>query len=121
VTLREYVNEGRFQDWIALCFFAGWAVSLLLFALLWAWIGPVAALVCILLVPGVYNFAPRLMRLKRCPRCRQRLGELAEVAVFARGGFRWGPPAEVARRRLEHLGKCPSCGLRMDETIDTPL
>jgi uncharacterized membrane protein len=120
MTLRQYLDQGQFQDWVWLTYPIGLVICALVFTPLLPWIGPTGVLVGVALSsPVAYTYAPRLLRLRRCPRCLQRLGELADMAVFARGNLRWGPRADVARRRLERLGKCPHCRLRLDDEIDT--
>ena len=51
----------------------------------------------------------------RCPRCLGRLGRLASEAAAVRSA----KGAAAHRRKLEELGGCPSCGLRLDEEIGT--
>lgn len=51
----------------------------------------------------------------RCPRCLGRLGRLATEAAAARSA----KDAAAHRRKLEELGGCPNCGLRLDEEIGT--
>ena len=49
-----------------------------------------------------------------CSRCPGRLGRLAPEAAAVRSAN-----AAARRRKLEELGGCPSCGLRLEEEIRT--
>jgi hypothetical protein len=118
MTLRQYLGRPGIHDryWLVLPCALIW-MGALLFLLQSA--PGIAAMVCVLSVPLMYIYAPRLFRLVRCPRCHKRLGELAYVAVMGSGPqLRWGPRIEKAARRAERLGKCPHCRLRLDEDIE---
>jgi hypothetical protein len=51
----------------------------------------------------------------RCPRCHGRLGRLASEAAAVRSA----KGAAAHRRKLEELGGCPNCGLRLDEESES--
>jgi len=118
MTLREYLGRPGLQDryWLVFPFTFMWMGGLMF--LLRSSPG-IAAALCLLSMPLMWIYAPQLFRLVRCPRCRGRLGELAYVAIMSRGPqTRWGPPIAKVARRAERLGKCPNCGLRLDEDIE---
>jgi hypothetical protein len=118
MTLREYLADPKYQAlyWllsIGSVVGVGGAIYLL---------APVGgALVAMLGVPSLlllFLLGPHLFRLVRCPRCSAHLGALAYWAIMtnAQGGrFRQVRP--IALREIERLGKCPNCGLRLDEEI----
>jgi hypothetical protein len=118
MTLRQYLGRAGLHDryWVVLPRALIW-IGALLFLLRSA--PGIAAMVCVPSVLLMYIYTPQLFRLVRCPRCHGRLGELAYVAIMSSGPqLRWGPPIEKAARRAERLGKCPKCGLRLDEDIE---
>lgn len=49
----------------------------------------------------------------RCPRCNAKLARLAVEAAAVRSA----KDAEAHRRKLEEIGGCPNCGLRLDDEI----
>jgi DNA-directed RNA polymerase subunit RPC12/RpoP len=119
MTLREYLADAKYQTWywllnVSYVVVVGAAIYLL---------APVigGTLVAVLGVPSMmlmFLFGPRLFRLIRCPRCSARLGALGYWAVMTRAqGARFQPIRDIALRQIESLGKCPNCGLRLDEEI----
>jgi hypothetical protein len=121
MTLRQYLADSKYQTWFWLssfCYPIGIGAAIYLLA-------PVigGALVVVLGVPSLmvmFLLGPNLFRLIRCPRCSARLGALGYWAVMTAsqgegGRFRLVRP--LALKQIEQLGKCPSCGLRLDEEI----
>jgi hypothetical protein len=117
MTLRQYLGRPGFHDRYFLLVLCAWICLGALIFLLRSTPGVAAMLV----LPSsllAYMYTPQLFRLVRCPRCHRRLSELAYVAIIGSGPqLRWGPRIEKAARRAERLGKCPNCGLRLDEEI----
>jgi DNA-directed RNA polymerase subunit RPC12/RpoP len=119
MTLREYLADAKYQTWywllsVSYVISVGAAIYLL---------APIigGALVAVLGVPSMmlmFLFGPQLFRLIRCPRCSARLGKLGYWAVTtAAQGRRFDPVRDIALRQIERLGKCPHCGLTLDEPI----
>jgi DNA-directed RNA polymerase subunit RPC12/RpoP len=120
MTLRQYLADAKYQTWyclLSVCYVI--AVGAAIYTL-----APIigGTLVAVLGVPSLmlmFLFGPQLFRLVRCPRCSARLGALGYWAVMTRAqGGRFQPVRYIALRQIEHLGKCPHCGLRLDEEID---
>jgi len=108
VTLREFLDQRtRSSGWMLIVFLAMGSVWLLVPSP-YHWVAPIVAV-------GFAMKAGRDSLSTRCPRCRGRLGRLAAEAAALRSSKY---PAEH-RRKLEYLGGCPSCGLRLDEEIGT--
>jgi DNA-directed RNA polymerase subunit RPC12/RpoP len=121
MTLREYLADAKYQTWywlLSVCYVIGVGAAIYLLA-------PVigGTLVAVLGVPSLvlmFLLGPHLFRLIRCPRCSARLGALGYWAVTTAAlGRRFQQPVrDIANRQIERLGKCPNCGLRLDEEID---
>jgi hypothetical protein len=108
MTLREYLDQRtRSSGWLFVIFLA-MGLAWLLVPSPYHWVAPAVAIA----------FAVKAGRdslTTRCPRCLSRLGRLATEAAAVRSSKY---PADH-RRKLEELGGCPSCGLRLDEEIGT--
>jgi DNA-directed RNA polymerase subunit RPC12/RpoP len=119
MTLREYLADAKYQTWYWLLS-ASYPIGVAAAIYLLEPAGGV--LVAMLGVPSLllmFLFGPYLFRLIRCPRCSARLGAIAYWAVMTRAqGARFQPVRDIALRQIERLGKCPHCGLRLDEEID---
>jgi DNA-directed RNA polymerase subunit RPC12/RpoP len=121
MTLRQYLADAKYQTWyclLSVCYVI--AVGAAIYTL-----APIigGTLVAVLGVPSLmlmFLFGPQLFRLVRCPRCSARLGALGYWAVMtnAQGeGGRFRQVRPIAFKQIERLGKCPNCGLRLDEEI----
>jgi DNA-directed RNA polymerase subunit RPC12/RpoP len=119
MTLREYLADTKYQTryWLLSVFCViSFGVAIYLLA-------PVVGgtVVAVLGVPSLllmFLFGPQLFRLIRCPRCSARLGALGYWVISTRAqGARFQPIRDIALRQIDRLGKCPSCGLRLDEEI----
>jgi len=121
MTLRQYLADSKYQAcyWLSsVCYVIGFGAATYLLA-------PVigGALVVVLGVPSLmlmFFFGPFLFRLIRCPRCSARLGALGYWAVMTKAqgeGGRFRQVRPIALKQIERLGKCPNCGLRLDEEI----
>jgi hypothetical protein len=64
---------------------------------------------------ALWLFGLRPSHIRR-PRCQQKIGELGSEYLAAKGSARG---FIVHRERIEQLGGCPNCGLRLDEEIGT--
>jgi DNA-directed RNA polymerase subunit RPC12/RpoP len=116
MTLRDYLAQDRYlvYAWlplIALCIGAPasaccviWLRGSVLFVVL-------AIFACL----AAYFAATQLLVKIHCPRCSKPLGQLACLVVLSRLPHRY----RDAENRAEKLGKCPHCGLRLDEEIGT--
>jgi|SRR5579863_1274158 len=118
MTLREYLADPKYQAlyWLlSIGSVVGVGGTIYLLA-------PVGGVLVVMLgVPSlllIFLFGPYLFRLIRCPRCSAHLGALAYWAITTRAqGARFRPIQDIALRQIEGLGKCPRCGLRLDEPI----
>jgi hypothetical protein len=116
MTLRQYLDRDRYRDFgfvLMVCCIVGMCASAYLLKA-----HPLAqalGLGCSMLLPisGL-----NLRRLIRCPRCSARLGQLAWIYALSRPGKR-GRRHPTAVIKLEQLGGCPHCGLRLDQEIGT--
>jgi hypothetical protein len=114
MTLRQYLAQNRYRvySWlllIALCI--GVAAS----APCVVWLGG-SVLWVVLAICGwlaAYIAATQLFSMIHCPRCSRPLGQLACLVVMSKMPHRYRDATEGAER----LGKCPHCGLRLDEPI----
>jgi DNA-directed RNA polymerase subunit RPC12/RpoP len=119
MTLRQYLAQNRYGDYYGFLLFAPVICVPLSLYIAWRLGGTPIVMV---IVAGA-NFVAfiaghQLFRLIRCPRCSKRLGELGYTAVMSNiEGRRWGLRRDIAIRRTEKLGKCPNCGLRLDEAL----
>jgi DNA-directed RNA polymerase subunit RPC12/RpoP len=119
MTLRQFLADAKYQTWywfLSVCYVISLGAAIYLLA-------PVigGTLVAVLGVPSLmlmFLLGPHLFRLIHCPRCSARLGALGYWAVMTRAqGARFQPVRHIALRQIERLGKCPNCGLRLDEQI----
>jgi hypothetical protein len=119
MTLREYLADTKYQIWYWLLSACYVVVAFAAIYLLAPVIG--GALISTLVLPTLlllFLFGPRLFRLIRCPRCSARLGALGYWVVMTRAqGARFQRVRPIALQQIERLGKCPSCGLLLDEEI----
>jgi DNA-directed RNA polymerase subunit RPC12/RpoP len=117
MTLREYLADTKYQTWYWLLSACYVVVAMAVFFLL----APRGILDAMLAIPSMvlmFLFCPYLFRLIRCPRCSARLGALGYWAVLAMvQGARYQRARASALQQIERLGKCPNCGLRLDEEI----
>ena len=122
MTLRQYLADGKYQAWywllnVSYVVLVGGA-SYLLAPIIGGTLVAVLGVPCLMLL---FLFGPHLFRLIPCPRCSGRLGALGYWAVMTRAqGARFRPIREIALRQIESLGKCPHCGLRLDEDATAP-
>lgn len=123
MTLRQYLADAKYQTWywiLSFCYVIGVGATIYLLA-------PVigGTLVAALGVPSLlllFLLGPRLFRLIRCPRCSARLGALGYWVVMTKAqgeGGRFRQVRPIALKQIERLGKCPNCGLRLDEEIES--
>jgi hypothetical protein len=121
MTLRQYLAQNRYGDYYGFLLFAGLIFLPATIFFVW-WLGG-PPLITVLAAGATFAAliaAHQLFRLIRCPRCSKRLGELGYTAVMSNiEGRRWGLRQNIAIRRTKKLGKCPHCGLRLDEEIGT--
>jgi hypothetical protein len=116
MTLRQYLGRERYtiiQIGLMVCCWVGMAASVYVlkpFGPLAQSLGGAGSM--ILLVLG-----SRLPRLIRCPRCSHRLGQVAEMYSLSQPGAKRRKVDASAAWKLETLGGCPNCGLRLDEEI----
>jgi DNA-directed RNA polymerase subunit RPC12/RpoP len=121
MTLREHLADAKYQTWywlLSVCYVISVGAAIYLLA-------PVigGTLVAVLGVPSMmfmFLFGPQLFRLIRCPRCSARLGALGYWAVMTKAqgeGGRFRQVRPIALKQMERLGKCPHCGLALDEQI----
>ena len=122
MTLREYLADTKYQAWywlLSVCYVVVAAATIYLLAPI---IG--GTFIAALVLPSLlllFLLGPQLFRLIRCPRCSARLGALGYWAVVTRAqGARFQQARPIALRQIESLGKCPNCGLRLDEDATTP-
>lgn len=119
MTLRQYLADAKYQTWYWLLSFSHVVVLGAAIYLLAPVLG--GTLVAVLGVPSLllmFLFGPQLFRFIRCPRCSVRLGALGYWAVMTRAqDARFQSVRPIALRQIERLGKCPHCGLRLDEEI----
>jgi DNA-directed RNA polymerase subunit RPC12/RpoP len=117
--LREYLADTKFQIWYWLFSVCYIVVAVAAIYLLAPVIG--GTLISVLVMPSLlllFLLGPRLFRLIRCPRCSARLGALGYWAVVTSAqGARFRQARPIALQQIERLGKCPNCGLRLDEEI----
>jgi hypothetical protein len=122
MTLRQYLADSKYQTWYrfsSVCYvIACWAEISLLAPI----IGSAGAMgLGVLSLMLMFLFGPSyLFRRIRCPRCSARLGAVGYWAVMTTGqaeGGRFRQIRAVALKQVEHLGKCPNCGLLLDEEI----
>jgi hypothetical protein len=105
-TLRQYLDQKAQQSLPIVALVALPSIAIMLFApkpYKWAALGGIAFIVWFLC--GGARRIP-------CPRCKHQIGELGSAYLAAKGG---GRSVVAHRRRVEQLGKCPHCGLRLDE------
>jgi len=119
MTLREYLADAKYQTWywlLSVSYVIAVAGAIYLFAPIGGILVPMVGLLGLMLM---FLFGPYLFRLIRCPRCSARLGALGYWAVTTAAlGSRFQQPVrDIANRQIERLGKCPNCGLRLDEPI----
>jgi DNA-directed RNA polymerase subunit RPC12/RpoP len=121
MTLREHLADAKYQTWY-------WLLSVSYVISVGAaiyFLAPVigGTLVAVLGMPSLmlmFLFGPQLFRLIRCPRCSARLGALAYWAVMTKAqgeGGRFRQVRPIALKQIQRLGKCPHCGLALDEQI----
>ena len=119
MTLREHLADTKYQTWYWLLSACYVVVAFAAIYLLAPVIG--GTLVSTLVLPSLllmFLFGPYVFRLIRCPRCSARLGALAYWVVITRAqGARFRQARPIALQQIERLGKCPNCGLRLDEEI----
>ncbi len=117
MTLREYLADTKYQTLYWLLSTGYVVVAFAAYFLL----APIGILDAVLAVPCLilmFLFAPYLFRFIRCPRCSARLGALGYWAVMATvSGARHQRARASSLQQIERLGKCPHCGLRLDEEI----
>jgi DNA-directed RNA polymerase subunit RPC12/RpoP len=118
MTLREYLADSKHQTWYWLlsgCYVVGVVAAVYLLAPVGGILVPALGIPSLLLM---FLLGPNLFRLIRCPRCSARLGALGYWAVMTRAqGARFQRVRPIALQQIERLGKCPNCGLRLDEAI----
>jgi DNA-directed RNA polymerase subunit RPC12/RpoP len=119
MTLGEYLSGAKYQTWYWLLS-VGYVISVAAAIYLLEPAGGI--LVVVLGVPSLllmFLFGPHLFRLIRCPRCAAHLGKIGYWVVMtsALGRRLQRPARDIALRQIERLGKCPHCGLRLDEPI----
>jgi hypothetical protein len=106
MTLRQYLDtQGRRDKWITAAAVVPCGAAWLL-ASHFAWAGPAAAVVFAIIMHIRAAAIP-------CPRCGASLGRLGYSYFAAVTGRARAYDMEQA----EKLGKCPHCGLRLDEEI----
>lgn len=119
MTLRQYLARDRYNAYflgifVAYVAAAGTAVR---------WVArhaPDAGVPVIFCVIGLLYLTPHLFRLVLCPRCWKPLGQLAYLCVMQNSiATRMAPDRAKAAKRIERLGRCPRCSLRLDEEIGT--
>jgi hypothetical protein len=106
MTLREYLDQRTRSSGSMMIVFLAMGLVWLFVPPPYHWIAPAVAVA----------FAVKASRdalATRCPRCGGRLGRLAVEAAAVRSA----KDAAAHRRKLEELGGCPNCGLRLDEEI----
>jgi mono/diheme cytochrome c family protein len=109
MTLRQYLDQ-RTQS-------SGWMLIVFLaMGVLWLFVPPPYHWMAPAVAVAFAVKAGRDSLTTRCPRCHGPLGRLAVEAAAVRSAK---DPA-VHRRKLEELGGCPSCGLRLDQEIGKP-
>ena len=115
MTLRQYLERERYQILEIVMMIGGWA-GMFASVYLLKHFGSLAQLVGLLAFLCLPLTRPRLLRLIRCPNCAARLGELAELhAISYLATKRARDP--TATWKLEPIGGCANCGLRLDEEI----
>lgn len=106
MTLRDYLGQRtRSSGWMLIVFLAMGLVWLFVPSP-YHWVAPAVGIVFTALTI-------RRSLTTRCPRCQGRLGRLAVEAA----AVRTAKDSAAHRRKLDELGGCPHCGLRLDEEI----
>lgn len=116
MTLRQYLAQNRYlvNAWlllIALCIGSPASACCVM------WLGGSVLLVMLAIFAwlAAYIAAAQLFSMIHCPRCSKPLGQLACLVVMSRLPHRY----RDGETRIEKLGKCPHCGLGLDEEIGT--
>jgi hypothetical protein len=116
MTLRDYLTQDRYlvYAWfplIALCIGAPASAC----CVVWLRGSVLLVVLAIFAWLAAYLAATQLLGRIHCPRCSKPLGQLACLVVLSRLPHRYRDGGD----RAEMLGKCPNCGLRLDEEIGT--
>ena len=117
MTLRQHLAAGKYQAWywlLSVCYIIG-GVAVPMY-LLEPVFGPRAIVLAVPSIMLMFLLGPQLFRLIRCPRCSARLGALGYWAVTMRA-MRSRSVRDLSLGQIERLGKCPHCGLGLDEQI----